>query len=448
MSPSSLCAIPHLLSSGSPRAKQIDAVYQLLLQTAKQSETERRAQQLAQLFGVVLLAQHLVPGYRARLPKWSRDHNMSWQEFHDLPILKRSDLQELGTDLHSVKPHAAYQSVASATSSGSTGKPIVTHGHRASGIMGKALQLRMQAQQDYDFGASCAFIVSPHKRGVADPPHGKVAGSWSAPLGQGEAKVLSLLTDTVDQLQWLRKMSAPYFATYPSNLLALLKESERTGIQPLHLRSVVLSSEPVSNELIAMTERLWGAECLPTYSASEVGLMACAAVDGSGYYVQSENVYLEVLREDDSPCRTGEVGRVVVTTLQDFLRPLIRYEVGDYAELAETDENDPVTLPRMRRIVGRERTMIRLPQGGQIWPHFEFAALIEHGGIRQWQLVQRKDMSIDVRVVPTGEMTRELAEMVHGVVTASLPGIEARVQSVSKIERTAGGKYLELVSEL
>lgn len=312
----------------------------------------------------------------------------------------------------------------------------------------RAQQLRFQKRFAFDFQEDCAFITAPQTPGSADPPDGAVGPSWSGGLGAGRSLVLTLLADTEQQLDWLIKKNPLYFATYPSNLQALLKCSQQTQKRPERLREIVLSSEPVSDELVSMAEQEWKARCIATYSSSEAGLMASARLGASCYYVEAENVYMEILRDDGNLCAPGEVGRVVITTLQEFLRPLIRYEVGDYAEVVEQDPSDPITLPRLGRVVGRERTMIRLPDGRRVWPHFEFAPLVELGGLKKWQLVQHGDLSMTVRVVGQGEVSDALKDRIVEVVRAALPGVLVSIQVVDEILRTPRGKYLELISEV
>jgi len=58
----------------------------------------------------------------------------------------------------------------------------------------------------------------------------------------------------------------------------------------------------------------------------------------------------------------GQVGRVVVTDLHNFATPLIRYDLGDYAEMADTCPCGR-GLPALKRIMGRRRNMVRLPDG-------------------------------------------------------------------------------------
>jgi len=420
----------------------------LLEDTATTPVTSRQLQVQAQLSGLLQVASHFVPYYQQRLPAWCRHGQFDVARFAELPILKRADLQEFAPQLENSRPPEPYRALGSTSTSGSTGAPIVTKGHRASGLLTRAQQIRFQRRFGFDFAAPCAFLTSPLKPGVAEPPEGSVGPAWSAGFGSGPSLVLNLMTDTDEQLAWLINKQAPYLATYPSNLQALVQRSVELGRKPEGIRAIVLSSEPVSLELITLTQQAWGAQCLPTYSSSEAGLMGSPLSEGEGYYVEAEAVHLEVLREDGTPCAPGEIGRVVITTLQEFLRPLIRYEVGDYAQAVERDPADPITLPRLGRVMGRQRTMIQLPDGRRVWPHFEFAPLLSVGGLCKWQLVQHADLSMTARVVGDGPLSDVLQARIIEVIRRALPGIQVRIEQVDDIPRTARGKFLELVSEV
>lgn len=443
-----ISAIQKFVSSGQDQGALLRELISLLEATARSSGESRRLQTEAHLGKVLKNASLLIPAYQRHLPEWCRTGAFDARRFSQIPLLKRADLQDWGTELENPHPRRAYQATGSTTTSGSTGTPIVTKGHRVSGLMMRAQQLRFQKRLGFDFEEDCAFITSPQAPGVAAPPEGAIGPSWSVGMGTGRALVLTLLADTEQQLDWLIRRDPRYLATYPSNLEALIKCGQETGKRPHRLQEIVLSSEPVSQELVNLVQMEWGARSVVTYSSSEAGLMACSRVGAESYYVEAENVFMEILRDDDSPCAPGEIGRVVITTLQDFLRPLIRYEVGDYAMVVPNDPDDPITLPRLGPIVGRERTMIRLPDGRRVWPHFEFAPLLEVGGLRKWQLVQHRDLSMTVRVVGRGEVTDVLKDRVVEVVQAALPGVKVKIDVVTDIPRTPRGKFLELVSEL
>lgn len=418
----------------------------LLARTQTDTGELRDAQQLAQLDGLLQHARAHVPFWSARLARLGHGE-LGWESFRTIPILTRAELQDSGSELQVKNPPPALRITGKATTSGSTGTPVTTHSTWGLGVLARALQLRFQRWHDFDFDAPCAFITSPTPPGVADPPEGGTGPTWAAPLGTGKSHNLNLLAATDEQLAWLCRLAPTYLATYPSNLQTLLLRSRELGQRPQGLRAVVLSSEPVSDELRGLCREIWGAPALATYSASEVGAIGFDAADGSGLVVQSENVLVEVLRDDGSACVAGEVGRVVITTLQDLLRPLLRYEIGDYAEVGEAPSGN-VRLPRLRRVLGRERTMIRLPDGRRVWPHFEFGELVRLEALRQWQLVQKRDGTLEVKVVPISNWSDEADRAVLQVVQDALPGLAVSLRVVDKIARTPRGKYLELISEL
>lgn len=394
-----------------------------------------------------LIAQS-IPFYRERLGEecLHKDFDLTWEAFRRFPLLTRTDLRGQGDRLQNPAPGPAFQPVSSTSTSGSTGQPITTWASHATGMLLNELRLRLIADNRLDPNRDAAFITTPLSSGAADPPEGKIAGPWAPPLGNGVGLILDLRADPNDQLAWLQRKAPSYLTTYPSNLLALLKLSERQGITLPHMQAVMLSSEPISDELRQLCRTQWGARCIGTYSASECGLMAMEVADEEGYVVQAENVLVEVLDEQGRLCGPGEVGRVVVTTLHDALRPLVRYEIGDYAEVGQLTTNSQ-GVARLRRIVGRQRTMVRLPDGRRVWPFFHLSSLVEVTALEQWQLLQKRDLSLEVRVVTRRPLEPEEEERVRRVVEEALPGLPITLRPVEEVERAPGGKYVELLSE-
>jgi phenylacetate-CoA ligase len=421
----------------------------ILAITERLSPEALLADQLHHLTRWLPVVAHAVPYHRPHLAKaLARGEALSWQDFRELPIITRADVQRLGAELECKQPPAQFRAVSSSTTSGSTGRPLVSKGSHAGGLLAFALRLRLVEWHKLDPNRTAAFITAPTPPGTADPPDGALAKEpWAEPLGRGRSIALNLRADVGDQLAWLEKKAPSYLITYPSNLLALLKLSEERGVTLPALEAVSLSSEPVSDVLRDKCASQWKARCIATYSANETGMLALDAPGEDGYFVQSENVIVEVLHDDGRPCEPGEIGRVVVTTLHDVLRPLVRYEIGDYAEVGEPSPHGR-PFPKLRRVVGRERTMVRLPDGRRVWPFFEFSPLVELHVIDQWQLVQKRDGSLVVRIVTKGPLSEADEARVRAVVLEAVPGLDVRVERVDTIPRTARGKYVEFVSEM
>ena len=100
------------------------------------------------------------------------------------------------------------------------------------------------------------------------------------------------------------------------------------------------------------------------YSAAEAGYLALQCPQQEHYHIQSESALVEVLDEAGNPCRPGETGTMVVTPLHNFAMPLIRYAIGDIAEVGA-----PCAcgrgLPVLARLLGRVRQMLVLPSGAR-----------------------------------------------------------------------------------
>ncbi len=164
------------------------------------------------------------------------------------------------------------------------------------------------------------------------------------------------------------------------------------------------------------------------------------------YHVQAESVLVEILNGGGKPCAPGETGRMVVTDLHNFATPLIRYEIGDHAEVGEACPCGR-GLSVLNRILGRVRNMATLPSGETFWPRFYSDDLAKVAPIRQAQLVQRSVHDIDVRLVVARALTAEEEERLKSVILRYL-GHPFRLgfTYMDEIPRSASGKYEDFLS--
>jgi phenylacetate-CoA ligase len=138
------------------------------------------------------------------------------------------------------------------------------------------------------------------------------------------------------------------------------------------------------------------------------------------YHQHAESLLLEVLDENDRPVRPGESGRVVVTVLHNFATPLIRYEIGDHAQLGPACPCGR-GLPTLTQILGRRRNMVVLPNGERRWPLVGFHRYREVADVRQYQLVQHSLGEIEMRVVTgTGSLDSIQSDALTRVIQESL----------------------------
>ncbi len=157
---------------------------------------------------------------------------------------------------------------------------------------------------------------------------------------------------------------------------------------------------------------------------------------------------MEIIDPDGAPCGPGEVGRVVLTDLSNFAMPLIRYAIGDYAEVGDACPCGR-GLPVLNRVMGRSRNMLRLPSGDQLWPRFRSARLSHIAPVRQLQLVQTSLEEIRVNLVAARPLTADEEMALRERFTEGL-GHPFRLdfRYLDEIPRAANGKFEDFKSEL
>ena len=206
--------------------------------------------------------------------------------------------------------------------------------------------------------------------------------------------------------------------------------------------------EAVTPELRQLSKTVFGVTLRDMYSAAEVGYLALQCPDHEHYHVQSEVVMVEVLRDDGSACRPGEIGRVVVTTLHNFAMPLIRYAIGDYAEVGEACPCGR-GLPVLKRIMGRSRNLLSLPDGRQWWPSLPPKKYAHIGSIQQLQLVQKSLNKIEVRLVVKQKLDESQSKALRIALTDMLKyAFEFEFRYLDKIEFGPNHKFEDFISEI
>jgi phenylacetate-CoA ligase len=197
------------------------------------------------------------------------------------------------------------------------------------------------------------------------------------------------------QVELLEARSPHYLVIYPSNARALCRYARRRPVRLPDLRAVLTYGEPVPADVRAACRETWGVPVHDIYCCEELGYIATQCPRYEHYHVPSETILVEILDDQGRPCAPGQLGRVVLTPLHSFAMPLIRYAIGDYAEVGAPCPCGR-GLPVLQRIPGRQRNRVVLPDGRLTWPDISalWAAIPD---VEQIQLIQRSQDHVEVR---------------------------------------------------
>lgn len=419
---------------------------QFQLEKSQWWPAERLArEQFRQLENLLSHAYETVPFYRKRLSASGYDPRaVSPEWFSRLPLLRREEVQSQRDELISRRVPPDHGKLIEHRTSGSTGRPIETVTTQVGQFFWYVLTLRDHLWHRRDLSGKLAAIRTTVRDGTAQG----WGPSTDAAFDPGPCATLNIRADIGHQLKWLQQQQPAYLLSHPSNIHALAQRALADRIPLPGLREVRTFGESVSPELRAACRAAWGVPVTDAYSAEEAGYIALQCPDHEHYHVQSEDLLVEILNESGRPCVPGEIGKVVITTLHNFAMPLIRYEIRDYAEVGE-----PCScgrgLPVLKRLMGRRRNLVTLPDGTRHWPSFPEERWGRIAPIRQIQLVQREPDRILARLVTDRPLSAEEQRQLTAVLQDCL-GYPFRIDLhyLEEIPRGANFKYEDFVSEL
>lgn len=420
----------------------------------KLSETELWGLQLVQILEVINFARQSVPYYREKfshLPVIANTNQLRelWAE---IPFLTRHDLQSAKESIFSNPPFAAHEPSETMTSTGSTGMPITVKGNVATQFFWNALTIRDHLWRKHDFKKTYAVIRFTENPG-AKPPYGAVFDNWGAAthkvLPTGKCHHLTICT-TEEEAKWLQHVNPHYLNCNPSTLRELTQYFAEHGGVPSNLSMIHTNSEILEPDLRKLVQEVLKVSLVDTYSARELGYLALQCPEHEHYHVQSENVFIEIVNEQGKPCEIDEPGQVVVTGLHNFASPLIRYFIGDYATKGE-----PCScgrgLPVIKRVLGRQRNVLKMPDGRRIWPSFssDGMRLMDMFAGGQFQVIQKTLTEIHINLAHISPFSHEhenrLREQLQKVFDYPFKFI---FNYLEKIERGPGGKYEDFRCEV
>jgi len=403
--------------------------------------------QLLQLQPLLQHARSTSPFWRERIDAAGFDTPASFdlQAFRRLPLLTRDDLQEHFDALASNAPPADHGKVGESRTSGSTGMPVRYLSSEMEKLYWDAYTLRDSLWHGRDYSAKFC-VLRDHATKANYPDWGP---PFSAVCETGPMSGNAIDEDVERLLDWLLAEDPEYLAAFPTVVEALIDLSVRRGERPWRLREISCYSELVPANLHATARSAWNVALTDIYSAAEVGYIALQCPEFPHYHVQAENTLVEILDDAGRACGPGEIGRVVLTPLHKFALPLIRYDIGDYAEPGEPCPCGR-GLPVLRRIVGRTRNMVQLPDGQRFFPVFDTADWHQLFGARQLQLVQTALDHIEVRIVTDVPVDTALSTSLRDFLRQKLRyPFRITVVRLPRIERTSGrGKYEYFICQL
>lgn len=223
-------------------------------------------------------------------------------------------------------------------------------------------------------------------------------GLWTAGIGfQNGAETLGAMVipmgpgNTDKQLRMMIDMQSTVLCATSSYALLLAEEIAKRGIgEKIHLKKGVIGSERWGEKMRKRIAKELGVSLYDIYGLTEVygpGIgMSCDYE--CGMHMWDDYIYFEIVNPKTGEILPdGEIGELVITTLQKEGAPLIRYRTHDLTRIITGDCPCGDKHPRIDIILGRTDDMVKV-KGVNIFPSQieEMLALVE-GASSEYQFM-------------------------------------------------------------
>ena len=379
----------------------------------------------------------------------------SLEDLRKIPFTTKQDLRDNYPFGMSVVP--LEQVVRLHSSSGTTGTPTVI----------------LHTQKDLDEWANavarCLYMVGLRPGDIFQNSSGY--GMFTGGLGfQYGAERLGILTvpaaagNTKRQIKFITDFGTTALHAIPSYAGRLYEVMEEMGIDPRRdtkLRTLIIGAEPHSDQQRRRIEDMLGVKAYNSFGMSEMcgPGVAFECPEQNGMHIWEDYYIVEIVDPETlEPVPEGEVGELILTTINREAMPLLRYRTRDLTRILPGECPCGRHHKRLDRMKGRSDDMMIL-KGVNIFPIqienilMQFKELGSDYLITLTNLEANDEMTVEVELNEfiddygfmqrlTKEITRQLKDeilitpTVKLVPKGSLPKQEGKAVRVKDLRKT------------
>lgn len=426
---------------------EIFSRFEFLNKSQYYDEKRLKELQWEKLKNLLIHAYKTVPYYKKVFNEYNINPETinSYDDFLKFPILTRKQIIDNRDDL--ISEEYQVQDLSRASSSGSTGQPLTLYHTRDFKLWAKAHQLRNYNWcGGYEVGDKFALLWGS-----------EIYFKLKTYLDMFENKLMNRIEfntfrlneeNLLEMCKKLAKFQPKLISSYPSSLLFMSEVMLKHNLE-IRPAAIQTTSETLTDRDRKIIEDRFKCIVLDKYGSRETNVIACECEKKIGMHINCENTFVEFLR-DGRPVKPGEVGEIVVTNLNNYGMPLIRYSIGDLGSPIKEKCKCGRTLPLMHNLSGRESDIIITEKGDMVDSYFFSYLLQEFSEIAYFQIVQEtiKDIKINVvlsRNIERGNFERKIVEKINIFTNNSF---QIHFQYMDSIPMEASGKRRITISKI
>ncbi|MFH1478538.1 MAG: hypothetical protein ABIG92_02025 [Candidatus Omnitrophota bacterium] len=379
-----------------------------------------------------------------------KGHAVDWERYHKIPLLTKEIIRARKKDL--LSNDAGSRESYNNTSGGSTGVPV-------------------EFVQDKEY----------YRKMVADTilsseVNGKMLGDRAIKLWGDEREILKIKSSFKEKLinifynrmilnsflmtpekmgQYIKIINSKKpreILAYVDSIYELARFILDKNIKVFNPQNIICTAGTLYPDIKERIKRAFpGSKVLNQYGSREVGIISIdMPIDSMQVFTHS--IALELCNLSTGNYIKGGPGNIIVTCLNNYSMPLIRFDIGDIGEgdmESYNDIPDSYTFSTLKNVKGRINSHFKKRDGMIIHGEY-FTHLFYHlSWVESFRVVQHDYLDIEVFLKICGEKDQAALDTVEKNIKKVM-GEDCKVnfRVVEKIDKLSSGKYQFVFSEV
>lgn len=259
--------------------------------------------------------------------------------------------------------------------------------------------------------------------------------------------------DPVDVIERLNKHRPVLVEAYVESIyetaVYLLKKRERV-YQP---KGIIVSAGTLHEHMEDTIKKAFpDSVLLNRYGSREVGDVACYCPEFGRLHVSDETHVVEVLDDNGEILPPGEEGEIVITVLNNFAMPFIRYKIGDRGIIQSKKCRCGRHSMVLEKITGRSNCHFLTPKGHKVNTAAITVTMYNYPWIKRYQIIQESLTLINVYFensgIGTEDINKDMKDIKKEFKTFMGEDVEVKFVEVMEVPRLPSGKFVYFYSKV
>jgi phenylacetate-CoA ligase len=365
------------------------------------------------------------------------------EDLQQLPVLTKQLVQARREELRATALDSRGR-VTQERTGGSTGNPLVFEHDARFWSYGRANLARCYEMCGWRAGDGRAWLWATDDSKLHETRIGR-AVDWAT----NQCFLDSLVTSEAAMAEFAQRLERFHprlLIGYVSALVAFAEVVAATDAQ-VRPDAIQASAETLTEPERILLESTFACPVFDRYGSREALNIAHECKTHQGLHVFDDLHVVEVL-DGERPAAPGVPGRVVLTILDNYAMPFIRYEIGDVAVRAGTCPCGR-PFPLLARLEGRVTDLVVSPSGRILQDEFFTRIVYKQRGIRRFQVVQHSPERLRMMVVPGPDFAAATLDGIRReILTRGDPLLLLDFEVVQEIPRAPSGKLRTTISSV